>query len=164
MGSRCRRVGERARIRITRQDASRRHAAACQADIAAPALSVHWHLAALLPYSYGGAMKLRYLASSIAAVAALSAGPALAQDVGTYPPAPIPDSVVVVDPPAVVVITPPTADPLASQADVARQRDILTEPGGMTPQERIDTAGQVDPATGTITAPGYHGPRSSKGQ
>lgn len=108
-------------------------------------------------------MKLRHLAVSLAAAATLSI-PAFAQDVVVVPVTP-PDAVI---PPntSTVVVVPPTATPESPSVIIldSRQRDIVTEPGGMTPRERADTAGTLDPATGTLTAPGYQGPRSTKGQ
>lgn len=107
-------------------------------------------------------MKLRKLATSLAAAAALSA-PVFAHDVVVVPVTP-PDAVMTPEAP-VVVVTPPAATTEAGTVVIfERRRDSLTEPGGMTPRERADTAGQRDPATGTITAPGYQGPRSTKGQ
>ena len=42
---------------------------------------------------------------------------------------------------------------------------IVTNPGGMNPQERAATTpSTTDRATGQITAPGYMGPLNSKGQ
>ena len=109
-------------------------------------------------------MKLRHVAISLAAAAAF-ATPALAQDVVVVPVVP-PDAVVLPPDTSTVVVVPPIATPDASTAIVidSRQRDILTEPGGMTARERADTAGTQDPVTGTLTAPGYQGPRSTKGQ
>lgn len=108
-------------------------------------------------------MKLRQAAISFATAAVLSA-PAFAQNVYVVP-VPAQDNVVSPNPPTVVVV-PPVASPDSSTVVImdSRPRDILVESGGMTPRERADMAGTQDDVTGVITAPGYHGPRSSKGQ
>ena len=107
-------------------------------------------------------MKLRHVAISLAAAATLSV-PAFAQDVVVVP-VPPPDAVVPNT--STVIVVPPTATPDPPSVVIldSRQRDIVTESGGMTPRERADTAGTQDLATGTLTAPGYQGPRSTKGQ
>lgn len=107
-------------------------------------------------------MKLRQIAVSFAAAAALSA-PALAQNIVVVP-VPPPDAVAP-GTPTVVVVTPPAATPDTPVVIYdTRQRGWVTDSGGMTEQERADTAGSADPVTGVITAPGYQGPRSTKGQ
>jgi hypothetical protein len=80
-------------------------------------------------------------------------------------PAPATSEVIVVPPASEVIVTPSgTVLPPGTVLDNTRRVDIVTEPGGMTPQESRDTAGQIDRATGQVTAPGYMGPRDAKGQ
>ena len=126
-------------------------------------------------------MKLRQIALSIATASALAAAaPSFGQsDVGTSPSALPPLS----EPSTSITTTPPTASPpdvvivtpgtVTTTPDVvtapgyvydSNRTAIVTEQGGMTPQERRDTAGTADRATGAVTAPGYMGPHDSKGQ
>jgi hypothetical protein len=127
-------------------------------------------------------MKLRQIALSIAAASAIgAAAPSFAQsDIGTYPPAPPPESLSpfnsqntdssTTDSSTIVVVPPPSRDAITSPGYTYNPNDgtvngaIVTEQGGMTPQERRDTAGTADRATGQVTAPGYMGPHDSKGQ
>jgi len=119
-------------------------------------------------------MKLRQVAFSIAAVSALAAAPSFAQSVIVEPDAapattyvaPTTPDVVVVPAQPNVVIVPAAPDAVTSPGYVydPSRNAIVTEQGGMTPQERRDTAGTADRATGAVTSPGYMGPHDSKGQ
>jgi len=128
-------------------------------------------------------MKLRQAVLSLAAVATLgAAAPSFAQsDIGTYPPAAPPESLAPFNGPntGTVIVAPGTTystspgttystttpDARTSQSYVTNgSGTIVTPQGGMTPQERRDTAGTQDRATGVVTAPGYMGPHDAKGQ
>ena len=127
-------------------------------------------------------MKLRQIVVSLAAVSALAAAaPSFAQsDIGSYPPAPPPESLAPFNGPntGTVIVAPgttystqpgttysTTTPDARSQGYVTNgSGTIVTPQGGMTPQERRDTAGTHDRATGVVTAPGYMGPHDAKGQ
>lgn len=120
-------------------------------------------------------MNLRQIALSIAAASAIgAAAPSFAQsDAATYPPATPPDSISPYTLPpstgssSTVIVVPdaaPSPDLTYNSRTGLPNGTIVTEPGGMTPQERRDTAGTADRTTGQITAPGYMGPRDSRGQ
>lgn len=123
-------------------------------------------------------MNLRQLALSIAVASAIgAAAPSFAQsDTATYPSASPPDSVSpytlpsTPDSSTTVIVVPDSSVAPANPDLTYNSRTglpngtIITEPGGMTPQERRDTEGTADRTTGQITAPGYMGPRDSRGQ
>ena len=123
-------------------------------------------------------MKLRLIALSIAAASAMAAA-ATSYAQSTYtvtrpdgttttyvaPPATVitnPDGGATVVAPGSTVVSPGYT--YNAQEGVVNGY-IVTEPGGMNPQERAAaTPDSTDRATGQITAPGYMGPRDSKGQ
>ena len=119
-------------------------------------------------------MKLRHIALSIAAASAIgAAATSYAQsDAATSPPAAPPDSISPYTLPSpqsstTVIVVPdaaPSPDLTYNSRTGLPNGTVVTEPGGMTPQERRDTAGTEDRATGQVTAPGYMGPRDSRGQ
>ena len=115
-------------------------------------------------------MKIRHALISLGVASALSAGAALAQTAIVVDPA------VRLNPNApVVVVTPDnnayvlTPDNSTSgmhyEVDRFGQRILVDDAYGTTPPpSRSIFDSTVDRATGTVTAPGYMGPRDSSGQ
>jgi len=131
-------------------------------------------------------MKLRKLAMSIGAVVTLaSAAPSFAgSDIGTYPPAPPPESLWPFNQPSTSA-TPANGQPVGGApvypytgpGNAPAGTRIMTDAYGHEivvdsayaggPGQRSGSAlrdSTVDRTTGVVTAPGYMGPRDAKGQ
>jgi hypothetical protein len=114
-------------------------------------------------------MKIRHALASLGVVSALAAAPALAQTTIVVDPAVRPNPgapVVVITPDNTYVVSPDHAwSGMHYEVDSYGRRILVDDHYGTSPPAaRNIFDSSVDHATGTITAPGYMGPRDSTGQ
>jgi hypothetical protein len=112
-------------------------------------------------------MKIRHALISLGVVSALAAAPAFAQTAIVVEPAAAAPAapVVVLTPDNAYVVSPDNSPGMHYEADRFGQRILVDDNYTTTPPPaRSIFDSSVDRVTGTVTTPGYMGPRDSSGQ
>ena len=113
-------------------------------------------------------MKIRHALMSFGVASALAAAPAFAQTTIVVDPAVRVDPgapVVVLTPDNTYVVTPDHAmSGMHYEIDSYGHRILVDDNYGRSPRSRSIFDSSVDSVTGTVTTPGYMGPRDTTGQ
>jgi hypothetical protein len=117
-------------------------------------------------------MKIRHALVTLGVASAIAAAPALAQTAIVVDPALPPNTAVIITEPGNAYVASPDLPGTHLATDQFGRTIVVDDAYGNTagsttmtpPQRRSPFDSSVDHATGTVTSPGYMGPRDSTGQ